>query len=102
MLKINQTDSGKLQFEVFSSNGGLLMKSIEFDSKSDFDTIVQKLDSIKNSSLSIERKTMLGGQFVFHLKDTNSRMVGQSGTYSSEAGMENGINNLLQNLIKAT
>ncbi|MBU3024629.1 YegP family protein [Zobellia galactanivorans] len=47
---------------------------------------------------NFERKTNHDGQFLFYLKDANGQILGHSLPYGSEAGMENGIKNLINSL----
>ncbi len=41
-----------------------------------------------------ERKTDYNGKFLFILKNSEGKVLGNSMLYNSEAGMENGIKNL--------
>jgi len=47
-----------------------------------------------------ERTTNHGGDFQFRLKNINGELIGNSLSYSSEAGMENGIKNLRQSILQ--
>ena len=94
MVEIVENGSGEYQLNFKSPNGSLLLKSTLFKSKAE-------AESILSSAIAkpiFERKTNHQGKFVISLKTANGEQIGQSNTYSSEAGMENGIKNLIKSL----
>lgn len=95
LVKINSGDHG---FSLKAEDGGNLLHSIAFSSKREVNKIIEQLKSIKPGKTDFERLTNHDGKFLFTLKDKNGRRIGQSELYSSEAGMENGIKNVLKRL----
>ena len=67
----------------------------------DKDRMKQAIKMLRTTSITrnnFERKTNLQGRFLFNLKDDDGNLIGSSQLYDSEAGMENGINNLQNRL----
>ena len=67
---------------------------MEFTDKDEAQKTVKSLNPIIHNSIRFERKTNHDGLFLFSLKNVNGKVIGHSQLYNSEAGMENGINNL--------
>ncbi len=74
------------------------MKSVKFNSEAELKTTVDYLVS-SNHRTRFERTTNHGGDFLFSLKNKNGELIGKSLSYTSEAGMENGIKNLRNSII---
>lgn len=94
MIEIKQRKTTDFQFIVKSKTGKTLLESIPF---SDEETIKQTLGVLEkeNAPMALfERKTNFEGKFLFNLKNLEGKIIGSSGLYSSEAGMENGIKNI--------
>jgi len=93
MIKIERLPTQKYHFEVKSESGTTLLKSISYDTSK----LVKEASSdiLKQRSNRIERKTNHNGKFLFSLKNDKGSLIGNSQLYQSEAGMENGIKNLL-------
>ena len=94
---VNTTNSGH-RFQIKSKSDSILLISEEFHSKTDLDNTLSKLNTLQISRGNFERKTNHQGKFLFNLKDGNGSLLGTSRLYDSEAGMENGIKNLLNRL----
>ena len=94
MIEIKKTKSADFQFLVKSETGSILLKSVSFSDKKTLETTLKAIEITKSSIKHFERKTNFEGQFLFHLKNKDGAIIGSSGFYSSEAGMENGIKNL--------
>lgn len=93
MIKIQRKNIHNYHFELMSESGTTLLKSINYDTSK----LVKKASSdILNLERNrIERKTNYNGKFLFCLKNDKGSLLGNSQLYQSEAGMENGIKNLL-------
>jgi uncharacterized protein YegP (UPF0339 family) len=94
MVEIVRNKKGNYQLHIKSSTGISLLKSVPFESETD-------AKSVLNQAISqpvFERRTNHQGKFVIALKTVKGEQIGQSNTYTSEAGMENGIKNLLKSL----
>ncbi|MDB4293678.1 YegP family protein, partial [Maribacter sp.] len=70
------------------------LQSVFFESKEQAKTIISGLKPTASESLFFERKTDYEGKFLFHLKNIDRMLIGESGIFESEAGMENGIKHL--------
>ncbi|SFU70296.1 hypothetical protein SAMN05216480_11468 [Pustulibacterium marinum] len=79
-------------FLLNSKNGGsLLLKSIAFDSKAEAEKAIDDCRQQVLLKSNIERKTLGNGKFHFIIKDNKRKILADSLFYSSEAGMQNGI-----------
>lgn len=94
MVEIVKIRTGDFQLNIKSASGNSLLKSVPFKSENEAKQILKQTIS----KPVFERKTNHQGQFVICLKTENGEQVGTSHTYSSEAGMENGIKNLMKSL----
>ena len=94
MIDIKKEKNNSYRFVVTSEEGNALLQSIPFPTKKELDTTVKKLSPLMKKPSVFERTTNHNGQFQFTLKDTSGSIIGSSNTYTSEAGMENGITNV--------
>ncbi|WP_419211175.1 YegP family protein [Maribacter sp. X9] len=99
MIEFKKNEDNTYHFCVKSNTGKTLLKSVPFPSE---DSMKSSLKALKqnegiNSKL-FERKTNTEGKFLVALKNTSGEIIGSSGLYSSEAGMENGILNISNSL----
>ena len=58
------------------------------------EAIIAQLKELATQPSSFERTTDYNGKFLFLFKDGHGKTIGYSMYYSSEVGMENGIENL--------
>lgn len=93
MIEIKQ-DGNSFGFCVQTESGQVLMTSREVSTLAELESMVDLLKSKKQTRLLFERKTNHTGDFLFNVKNSSSQLIGHSQLYNSEAGMENGINNL--------
>ena len=96
MVEILENSSGEYQLHFKSSNGNLLLKSVSFKNEAEAKGVLNQTFS----NPIFERTTDHQGKFIIHLKTKTGERVGQSNTYSSEAGMENGIKNLKETILR--
>ncbi len=94
MIDIKKEKNNSYRFVVTSEEGNALLKSIPFQTKKELDTTVNNLSPLMKRPSVFERKTNHNGKFQFTLKDSSGSIIGSSNTYTSEAGMENGITNV--------
>ena len=96
MIKIQKINIHKYHFELTSESGTTLLKSINYNTSK----LVKEASSdiLNLRSNKIERKTNYNGKFLFSLKNEKGSLIGNSQLYQSEAGMENGIKNLLSRI----
>ena len=102
MIELVKINSGDYGFSLKAEDGAKLLHSIAFSSECEVTKIIEQLKSVKPGKTDFERLTNHDGKFFFTLKDENGRRIGQSELYSSEAGMENGIKNVLKRLTALT
>ena len=98
MIEFKQTKKDNYRFLLKSQTGKTLLRSIPFPSK---DSMESSLKVLKNKGINFklfERRTNTDGKFLVELKNTGGEIIGLSGLYSSEAGMENGILNIKNSL----
>ena len=94
MIKINKEDNSTYNFSLNTTNGNTLFYSVGFASKEEIRNVVSNLDLLDAQHYIFERKTDHDGNFLFNLKNKKGQLIGNSQLYRSEAGMENGIENL--------
>ncbi|WP_047245674.1 YegP family protein [Maribacter thermophilus] len=93
MIEVGKIDNQGYRFTVKSETGQTLLESIIFEKREILETTLKALKTTP-SSKRFERKTNFEGKFLFNLTNEQGRIIGNSGLYTSEAGMENGIKNL--------
>lgn len=98
MLEIQKNSDKGYRFIIKSKEGHSLLESIDFSSKKKIEKCFEQMRPRLESPSCFERKTNHKGQFQFILKGPKGKVLGYSATYSSEAGMENGIKNTLSSL----
>lgn len=99
MIEFKKTKKNTYQFLVQSKTGKTLLKSIPFATKDAMESSLKLLkEKVALSTKLFERKTNTEGKFLLELKDLNGQIIGSSGLYSSEAGMENGILNISKSI----
>ncbi|MEH6680043.1 MAG: DUF1508 domain-containing protein [Sediminicola sp.] len=98
MISIKKEGENLYKFDFRTSTGHLLLESVPFSTKETLEMTLARLYPLLSDPNTIERKTDHNGKFLFHLKDGEGRVVGKSLSYSSEAGMENGIKNLKKSI----
>ncbi len=94
---INSKGKG-YRFEVKTPSGSTLLQSVSFNTEKEMQQTVSELSLSPKVLGKVERKTNNEGKFLFQLKNGAGEILGTSGLYASEAGMENGIKNLYNNL----
>ncbi|WP_036153695.1 YegP family protein [Maribacter forsetii] len=95
MIKIDKKEDGFYQFILKSDNGNILLKSVSFSTENEVDNTLNDIKHLKDTNGKLfERRTNTDGKFLIELKNSNGKIIGSSGLYSSEAGMENGILNI--------
>ncbi len=93
----NKEGSNNFHFTLKAKNGQVILSSEVYNSKA---AAVNGIASVQKNAPEdgrYERKTAKDGKFFFNLKATNGQVIGSSQMYSSESGMENGINSVKEN-----
>ena len=94
MIEIEQQKNHKYKLNVKTEGGQVLLTSKAIKARDKLEKIATLLKSSEQTALIFERKTNHQGKFLFSVKDSNGQLLGMSESYTSEAGMENGIKNL--------
>ena len=94
MIEIKKKGTNSYTFKLKTQNGHTLLRSVEYKNKKDMQHSVHHLNPSNRHNIKIERKTNHEGLFLFDIKNSKGQLIGHSQYYSSEAGMENGIENL--------
>lgn len=91
MVEIKAETNDTFRFELRSAEGIMLLQSVPYPSKEHIKKAIKALNPTVFKSMFFERKTDYDGKFLFHLKNAERELIGKSGVFESEAGMENGI-----------
>ncbi|SFW17191.1 YegP family protein [Cellulophaga fucicola] len=98
MIHITKNKDNTFTFRLKTENNIVLLQGDSFSSKEELNTTIKNIVPAINSLNIFERKTDYNGKFLFNLKNLEGKVIGKSQFYSSEAGMENGIKNLKNNI----
>lgn len=94
MIEITKNEDNTCSFHLKTDKGITLLNSVSFPNEKEITETIAQLGFLVKHHTVFERRTNHTGKFHFNLKDRNGNIIGNSETYSSEAGMENGIKNL--------
>ncbi len=98
MFEIFQSDKNKkFYFNLKAKNGQIILSSQAYESKAGANNGISSVKENADDESKYERKTASNGKFHFNLKSGNGQIIGSSQMYSSEAGMENGIDSVKTN-----
>ncbi|WP_335967283.1 YegP family protein [Galbibacter sp. PAP.153] len=89
--------SSQFYFNLKAQNGQVILSSEMYQNKQGAENGVASVRRNAEDMSKYERKTASNGKFYFNLKASNGQIIGKSQMYSSEAGMENGINSVKNN-----
>ncbi len=100
MYEIRKEKDNKYRFSLKTKQGSTLLNSIPFSSEEDARSSLEELIPAADRPPRVERATDYNGKFLFKLRNQKGKIVGKSNLFSSEAGMENGIKHLLDQMRK--
>ncbi|WP_299440769.1 YegP family protein [uncultured Aquimarina sp.] len=101
MFELKNKEGSSYHFTLKAKNGQVILSSEVYNSKA---AAINGIASVQKNAVEdgrYERKTAKDGKFFFNLKATNGQVIGSSQMYSSESGMENGINSVKENAADA-
>lgn len=98
MYEIRKEKENTYRFLLKTRQGRTLLNSIDYSSEKEARESLRSLIPATERSMRVERKTNYNGKFLFSLRDKQGKVIGKSGLFSSEAGMENGIKHLLRRI----
>jgi len=98
MIQIEEKNSGRFRFTLKNASGTSLFESTLFPSQEAARHSLSELSPALRAYSQFERQTDHNGNFLFQLRSTQGKRLGRSTTFSSEAGMENGIKHFRRHL----
>ncbi len=97
MFELKNKEGSSFHFTLKAKNGQVILSSEVYNSKSAAENGISSVKKNSPEDGRYERKTAKNGKFYFNLKAGNGQIIGSSQMYSSESGMENGINSVKEN-----
>ncbi len=97
MFELKNKEGSNYHFTLKAKNGQVILSSEVYNSKSAAENGIASVKKNASDDNRYERKTAKNGKFFFNLKAGNGQVIGSSQMYSSESGMENGINSVKEN-----
>ncbi|WP_224482948.1 YegP family protein [Robertkochia aurantiaca] len=102
MFEIFQSEKNeKYYFHLKARNGQVILVSQGYTDKSSARKGVESVKTHAGDESRFERKTASNGKFHFNLKASNGQIIGSSQMYTSEAGLENGIDSVMNHATDA-
>jgi len=98
VIQIHTHTDTSCHFILKTESGNALLTSIAFPDRTKMDETIKNLGASPLTRNHFERKTNTNGKFLFRLKDDDGHTIGHSEAYDSEAGLENGIKNLREQI----
>ncbi len=102
MFELKRKDTTHYHFTLKAKNGQVILSSESYTSKTAAMNGISSVQQNAPEDTKYERKTAKDGKFFFNLKAVNGQVIGSSQMYSSESGMENGINAVKKNAPQAS
>jgi len=100
MIKIEEKNKGRFCFILKNAAGSPLFESTSFPTQEAAHQMLLQLSTAQRAYAQFERQTDHNGNFLFQLRSLGGDRIGTSTTFSSEAGMENGIKNFRRYLAR--
>lgn len=97
MFQLKTNEDKQYHFTLNAKNGQVILSSEMYSSKAAAENGIESVKKNAAVGIRFERKTSKNGKFYFNLKAVNGQIIGSSQMYSSESGMENGINSVKEN-----
>jgi len=97
MFELKNKEGANYHFTLKAKNGQVILSSEVYNSKASAENGIASVQKNAAEDGRYERKTATNGKFFFNLKAGNGQVIGSSQMYSSESGMENGINSVKEN-----
>lgn len=98
MIHIEEKNKGRFRFVLKNATGLPFFESTTFPTQEAIHATLAQLSSAQRTYAQFERQTDHNGNFLFQLRSLQGSRIGRSTTFSSEAGMENGIKDFRLNL----
>ena len=91
----------KFYFRLKAKNGQIILSSQGYTNKAGAKNGVQSVVKNAIDDENFERKQAKNGKFHFNLLAANKQIIGSSQMYASKSGMENGIESVKTNTVRA-
>lgn len=91
MIAIEEKNKEHFHFVLKNEAGTAVFKSTRFLTEDAALSTLSRLSIRHGTYAQFERQTDHSGRFLYQLKSPSGERLGKSATFSSEAGMENGI-----------
>jgi uncharacterized protein YegP (UPF0339 family) len=95
--EIAKNDSGQFSFVLKAANSQIVLRSEQYMSKASALGGVASVQTNSPRDARYELATAKDGRFYFNLKAANSRVIGTSQMYASEATRATGIESVMAN-----
>lgn len=96
-FEILKSTAGNFRFNLKAGNGQIILSSESYETKAGAQNGVESVKKNAADENHYERKKNKNGDPYFVLKAGNGQEIGRSESYSSEAGMESGIQSVKNN-----
>lgn len=90
-FELKKSTTGQYHFNLKSGNGEIILSSEMYTAKSGAEGGIEAVRNNASLDERYERKSSTDGKEYFVLKAANGEIIGRSETYTTTAGMENGI-----------
>lgn len=91
----------KFYFRLKAKNGQIILTSQGYANKAGAKNGIESVMKNAASDDNFDRKEAKNGKFHFNLLAANKQIIGSSQMYASKSGMENGIESVKTNAVKA-
>jgi uncharacterized protein YegP (UPF0339 family) len=95
-------NDGHYYFDLLAGNDQVILKSWGFNNETDREKIIDSMRMSYQGSCWFERKRSQSGEYYFVLRSDTGSIIGFSPMYASEAGRDNGIESVRNNVIDAS
>jgi uncharacterized protein YegP (UPF0339 family) len=93
---VNKAKDGQTYFNLKTDEGALLLKSEMYTTRSACNNGIESVRKNCSEEKRYERKVSEDNRHFFNLRATNGQVIGTSGFYESEDGMEKGISTVMK------
>lgn len=91
----------KYYFRLKAKNGQVILSSQGYANKAGAKNGIQSVIKNAKDDENFDRKQAKNGKFHFNLIAANKQIIGSSQMYASKSGMENGIESVKTNTVRA-
>ncbi|MEP7074161.1 MAG: YegP family protein [Acidobacteriota bacterium] len=96
-FELAKSTNGKFFFRLKAGNGEKILGSEMYETKAAATNGIESVKKNAGDDSRYEKKTSNKGDHFFNLKASNGQVIGSSEMYSTESGMNNGIESVKKN-----